>query len=56
MEKVDGHYVSLVGVFKQKGAGVSVGSNSEITDIRLCLPLLQFTNTRPRKLKEPPKN
>jgi hypothetical protein len=52
MEKVDRHYVSLVGVFKQKGAGVSVGSNSEITDIRLCLPLLQLTDTRPRRLKD----
>jgi uncharacterized Zn ribbon protein len=54
MEKADGHYVSLVGVFKLKGAGVSVGNGSQITDIRLCLPLHEFTEKRPRKLKEPP--
>lgn len=52
MEKVDGHYASLVGVFRQKGASVSVGSNSQITDIRLCVPLLEFTEKRPRTLKD----
>jgi hypothetical protein len=52
MEKVDGHYAGLVGVFYQRGAPVSVGSHSRITDIRLCAPLLEFTEKRPRTLKD----
>jgi hypothetical protein len=52
IEKIDIHYVILAGVFRQKGAPVSVGSNSEITDIRRCTPLLELTDKRPRHPKE----
>jgi hypothetical protein len=54
IEKVDLHYVSLVGVFKLKGlpphypGGTGEGG---ITDIRQCIPWLELTETRPRRLR-----
>jgi hypothetical protein len=55
IEKLDLHYVTLVGVFKEKGLPLHFpGGTGDggITDIRRCTPLLEFTETRPRRLKE----
>ena len=54
IEQIDLHYVTLVGVFKQKGLPphMAVGAGeSGITDIRQCLPWLTPAERRPRKPK-----
>ena len=54
IELIDLHYVTLVGVFKQKGlpTHMAVGAaDSGITDIRQCLPWLTPAERRPRRQK-----
>ncbi len=55
LESKDLHYVVLIGIFKQKGLPLHFpggAGDAGITDIRQCFPLVEFTDTRPRKLKD----
>lgn len=54
IEQVDLHYVTIVGVFKQKGLPRHMavgGGDSGISDIRQCLPWLTPMERRARKPK-----
>jgi hypothetical protein len=48
IEKLDAHYVLVVGVFQEKG----LDGHGSITDVRECIPWPELTERRPRKPKE----